>query len=201
MVCPFITKRRHTPLFFAYLQGVFNLRSIMSQIIIDVSSVMNALLDRCEAAVLIFRKPSDGISTADQALLNSIVTRQTALTVSLEQIALTDGSGLSNGSGISDGSSISNGSGVSDGSGVPVISSPADVSATLGVPFSFSLKASNNPTSYTASGLPAWAMLNTSTGAITGTPNVTGRSAVKVNALNNHATGQSVDSTLTITVS
>jgi hypothetical protein len=184
MVCPFNTKRRHTPLFFAYLQGVFNLRSIMSQIIADFAQAENALLDRCEAAILILHNggPAGSLSNADKSLLTLLAARQTAITVELET--------LSNG-GVSDGSGVI--------AGVPVIAIPLAVTGTVGQPFSFQIQASNSPTSYSAEGLPVWATIDTASGIITGTPTVAGVSAVKINAAN--AAGQGLDPTLTITVS
>ncbi|MFM7021469.1 MAG: putative Ig domain-containing protein, partial [Flavobacteriales bacterium] len=80
--------------------------------------------------------------------------------------------------------------------GVPVISSVA-ASGTIGVAFSYTIAASNSPTSYNATGLPAGLSVNTTTGAITGTPSTIGASNVTLSATNAGGTGTK---TLTITI-
>jgi hypothetical protein len=168
---------------FVFFYGLFNLRFIMSQIIADFATAENALLDRCEAAILILHNggPAGSLSNADKSLLTLLAARQTAITVELET--------LSNG-GVSDGSGVV--------AGVPVISIPLTATGTVGQPFSFQIQASNNPTSYSAEGLPTGIQVDTASGLITGTPTVAGVSAVKINAAN--AAGQGLDPTLTITV-
>jgi hypothetical protein len=80
----------------------------------------------------------------------------------------------------------------------PVITnSPLTAAATVGTPFSFTIAASNSPTAYSASPLPAGLTLNTSTGTITGTPSTVGPTAVLLGATNATGTG---NATLTITV-
>lgn len=81
--------------------------------------------------------------------------------------------------------------------GAPVISSPTNASGTVGHPFSYQISASNSPTSFNATNLPSWASLNTSSGAITGTPNAAGSTNVTISATNASGTGSA---TLTITV-
>jgi uncharacterized protein with beta-barrel porin domain len=66
----------------------------------------------------------------------------------------------------------------------PVITSAASANGTGGQPFSFTITASNAPTSFAAPGLPAGLMLNTTTGAITGTPTVSGMFNIPVTATN-----------------
>ncbi len=82
----------------------------------------------------------------------------------------------------------------------PVISSGATASGTYGSSaFSYTIAASGNPTSFSASTLPPGLSLNTSTGAITGTPtDATGSPySVTIGATNAGGTGTA---TLTITI-
>jgi PKD repeat protein len=80
---------------------------------------------------------------------------------------------------------------------VPVISSSLTASGTVGVAFTYTITATNSPTSYGAAGLPAGLSVNTSTGIISGTPTATGTSSVTISATNAGGTG---NATLTITV-
>ncbi|MDI1251028.1 MAG: putative Ig domain-containing protein, partial [Lacunisphaera sp.] len=52
----------------------------------------------------------------------------------------------------------------------PVVNSTLTASGTVGVAFSYSITGTNTPTGYAATGLPAGLAVNTTTGAITGTP-------------------------------
>ena len=79
----------------------------------------------------------------------------------------------------------------------PVVSNSATAIATVGSPFSFSIFASNSPTSYAASNLPAGLTLNTVSGTISGTPTVAGVFSVPISAMNS---GGTANATLTITV-
>src|SRR2546430_3120860 len=83
-------------------------------------------------------------------------------------------------------------------SGAPVITSPTTASGTVCNAFSYQITATNNPTSYNATGLPAGLTLNTSTGVISGTPTATGTFTVTISATNSRGTGTA---TLTITIS
>ena len=56
----------------------------------------------------------------------------------------------------------------------PAITSPLTASGTVGVAFSYQITASNNPTSFNATGLPAGLSVNTTTGLISGTPTAAG---------------------------
>ena len=66
----------------------------------------------------------------------------------------------------------------------PVFSSAAGARGLVGVPFSFTLAASNSPTSFAAADLPTGLSLNSSTGAITGTPTAAGVASVTTSATN-----------------
>jgi hypothetical protein len=71
----------------------------------------------------------------------------------------------------------------------PVISSPSTASGVTGTAFSYSITATNNPTSYNATGLPPGLSVNTSAGSITGTPTTTGTYNTTVSATNGSGTG------------
>jgi hypothetical protein len=71
----------------------------------------------------------------------------------------------------------------------PVISSAATASGTHSVAFSYSITASNTPTSYGATGLPAGLSVNTTTGVISGTPTTAAVTNVEISASNVFGTG------------
>ena len=88
---------------------------------------------------------------------------------------------------------------VNSSASAPVISSSLVAGATVDTAFSYQIVANGStPTSYGAVGLPAGLNVNTSTGAITGTPTVAGTSNVTISATNGSGTGSA---TLVITVS
>ena len=66
----------------------------------------------------------------------------------------------------------------------PVITSAGTASGQTGAAFSYTIVANNTPTSYATSALPAGLSLNTSTGAITGTPTAVGTFNVTMTATN-----------------
>jgi len=72
-------------------------------------------------------------------------------------------------------------------------------SGTVGTAFSYAIAADNSPTSYAATGLPAGLSVNTTSGAISGTPTAAGSSSVSLSATNAYGTGAT--KTLTITIS
>jgi hypothetical protein len=79
----------------------------------------------------------------------------------------------------------------------PAITSATTASGTVGTAFTYSIVASNSPTSYSATGLPAGLSVNATSGAITGTPTAAGTSTVTLGATNAGGTG---NATLTVTV-
>lgn len=81
---------------------------------------------------------------------------------------------------------------VSFNSGAPVITSPWDVTATVGTPFSYTISATGTPTSYGASPLPAGLALNSSSGVISGTPTTAGTHQITIGATNPNGTGTAV---------
>ncbi|MES2658666.1 MAG: putative Ig domain-containing protein [Verrucomicrobiota bacterium] len=80
---------------------------------------------------------------------------------------------------------------------VPAITSPLTASGTINTAFSYTIAATNTPTSFTATGLPSNLSINTSTGVISGTPTVIGSSNVTITATNAHGTDTE---TLVITI-
>ncbi len=79
----------------------------------------------------------------------------------------------------------------------PVITSATTASGTAGTAFSYQITATNSPTIYAASGLPAGLTVDTSTGLISGTPSAADTSSVTLSATNGTGTGTA---TLTLTI-
>jgi len=73
----------------------------------------------------------------------------------------------------------------------PVFGSPS-ASGVVGVPFSYQLVASDNPTSYAAPNLPPGLTVDTTTGLISGTPLTGGGFLINVTASNDGGTGNAV---------
>ncbi len=77
-------------------------------------------------------------------------------------------------------------------SGVPVITSAAAAAASNSA-FTYNIVASNSPTSYNAANLPAGLLVNTTTGAISGTPTpASGTYTVALTATNAAGTGSAI---------
>jgi autotransporter-associated beta strand protein len=79
----------------------------------------------------------------------------------------------------------------------PVVSSTTAASGTNGIAFKYQIAASNYPTSYSASGLPAGLNVSSTTGLISGTPSVSGTFTASIGATNDGGTG---NASLTITL-
>jgi len=86
---------------------------------------------------------------------------------------------------------------IASASAPPVITSATTASGRVGSAFSYQITATNTPTSYGATGLPAGLSVNTGTGLISGTPTSAGTSTVTLSATNSVGTG---NATLTLTV-
>src|SRR4029077_7818289 len=82
----------------------------------------------------------------------------------------------------------------------PVITSPLTACGTIGVAFSYTITATNNPTSFSASPLPAGLTVNTSTGVISGTPTTAGTTNVTIRASNGAGPCNTATATLVITI-
>jgi len=78
----------------------------------------------------------------------------------------------------------------------PVVTSTS-MSGTNGTAFSYAILATNSPTNYSVSALPAGLTLNNTTGVISGTPTLEGTYIVNVSATNIYGTGTGTD-TITI---
>jgi hypothetical protein len=74
----------------------------------------------------------------------------------------------------------------------PVVTNSSLPSGTVNSAYSTTITASNNPTSFGASGLPAGLNVNTSNGVITGTPTASGTFNVTLSATNATGTGTKV---------
>ncbi len=74
-------------------------------------------------------------------------------------------------------------------SAVPVIISPGTATGMAGSYFTYSIQATNGPTSFGAAGLPPGLSLNQATGSISGVPAVAGASNVSLSATNASGTG------------
>ena len=79
----------------------------------------------------------------------------------------------------------------------PVITSTTTASGDIGAAMSYQITATNSPTSFNATGLPAGVTVNTTTGLISGTPTASGVFTVTLTATN---AGGSGTATLTLTI-
>jgi hypothetical protein len=76
--------------------------------------------------------------------------------------------------------------------GSPVITSPLSATTTVNQPFTYQITATNTPTSFDATGLPAGLSVDTDTGLINGTPTAVGTFQVTLSATNASGTGTAV---------
>ena len=79
----------------------------------------------------------------------------------------------------------------------PVINSAPTAAATTGAPFTYTITATNSPTSFSATGLPLSLSLNTATGVISGLAQASGTTPISIGATNAGGTGSA---TLTLVV-
>src|SRR5207244_482851 len=79
----------------------------------------------------------------------------------------------------------------------PVITSAGTATGQVGVAFSYQMTATNSPTGFGATGLPAGLALNATSGLISGTPTSAGASTVTLSATNAGGTGTQ---TLAVTI-
>ena len=82
-------------------------------------------------------------------------------------------------------------------SGPPAITSASTAAGTVGSAFSYQITATNSPTSYSATGLPAGLSINTASGLISGAPTASGTSTMTLGATNASGTG---NATLTVSI-
>jgi hypothetical protein len=73
-----------------------------------------------------------------------------------------------------------------------ITSSTATVNTTANFAYSYAISATNNPTSYAATGLPSGLSINTNTGTISGTPTVAGSFPITISATNSDGTGNAI---------
>ena len=71
-----------------------------------------------------------------------------------------------------------------DPSGSPIITSALSAAGSVGAAFSYQITASGSPTAFAATGLPAGLTVNTSSGAVKGTPSAAGSYNITVIAAN-----------------
>lgn len=71
----------------------------------------------------------------------------------------------------------------------PVVNSAATAPGGLGVPFAYLITATNTPSSFNATGLPAGLTVNPATGVVSGTPTLAGASTITLSATNSAGTG------------
>ena len=87
--------------------------------------------------------------------------------------------------------------GLLPGSTAPVITSRLTATGNTGKSFTYQITATNTPTSYSAAGLPAGLILNSSSGLINGTPLNSGTTNITIAATNAFGTGTA---TLVLTI-
>lgn len=75
---------------------------------------------------------------------------------------------------------------------VPAITSTLTTTSQIGQTFSYTITANQNPTSFSAIGLPSGLSVNTATGLVSGTPTASGRFSVTISATNASGSSASV---------
>ena len=83
------------------------------------------------------------------------------------------------------------------GSYSPVINSSLAVRATVGIPFSYQITASNTPVSFGATPLPEGMTFDSTTGLLNGTPHAIATPSITISATNISGTGSA---TLVLTI-
>src|SRR5262249_32497358 len=83
--------------------------------------------------------------------------------------------------------------------GLPLITSSLVATGTVGTAFSYQITATNNPTSFNATGLPSGLTVNTATGVISGTPTTATGSPFSVGPSSTH-NAVTVTATLVLTI-
>ncbi|HAT09626.1 MAG TPA: hypothetical protein DCS97_03320 [Planctomycetes bacterium] len=71
----------------------------------------------------------------------------------------------------------------------PIVTTTATIVCTVGLPFTFKLSATDNPTAWEGVGLPSWLNMNKASGQLSGTPPDTGLFSFTVLATNEVGTG------------
>lgn len=82
---------------------------------------------------------------------------------------------------------------------LPIITSSLNKTGTTGEDISYTITATNAPTSYGAEGLPMGLSINTSTGVISGIPTTAGNSSINITATNNDGATGSATLVMSIT--
>lgn len=83
----------------------------------------------------------------------------------------------------------------------PKVTSSTHQAAQVGAPFSYHIVATNNPTAYEVLGAPDWMTVNSSTGALAGTPRLAGSITVKLLAKNAAGASDPLDLTIPVAAS
>lgn len=71
----------------------------------------------------------------------------------------------------------------------PTITSPASATATVGAPFSYTITATGNPTSFSVYSAPAWLRLDPTNGILSGVPTASGTFSLSLSAANGGGAG------------
>jgi len=79
--------------------------------------------------------------------------------------------------------------GILPGNAAPVVTSSLTASAVVGTPFRYQISATNGPTSFGTTTLPAGLLFNSASGAIAGVPTGAGTSNVTISAINSAGSG------------